>query len=538
MGMSRKNRARIKEGSPVQKNSPPTTSRLIIDLPLILLLFALAVFARALPTPRTIDDAFITFRYSRNIVEGRGFVYNPDVRVMGTTTPLYTLIMAGISTVTRGQDFPWYALTVNALADGVNAVLLYLIARRVTGRREVGILLGALWAIAPQSVTFAIGGMETSTVILWMLSATYAYLQGRTTWMGIFAALGILTRIDSGIWVALLFSWQFLESLRNRNGLPIRTWAAAAMILIPWLAFSTAYFGSPLPRSISAKSTAYIVPPASALVRFIQIYATPFFEQMTFGGTGAQVGSVVYFALSLLGMVYTARRVPRLLPLLVYPWMYALIFSIANPLMFRWYVAPPLPGLMLGIVIGAWAVIEGGARLIPRLAPILAPMAVVGLALLWGTTSIRAWVLQPDHGSNRPAPEMAWHKIELLYQEVGTWLRESRGVLPETRVASGDIGAIGYFSRATIIDTVGLVTPEMSRYYPFDPALLVEGQNYAIPPQLILDYDPDYFVTMESFVRNGLEQNAEFKAEYGDPIRVIPTNFYGTDMRVYRRGEQ
>ena len=47
---------------------------------IIVVLAALALAARALPGPRTIDDAFITFRYSRNIVEGEGFVYNPGVR--------------------------------------------------------------------------------------------------------------------------------------------------------------------------------------------------------------------------------------------------------------------------------------------------------------------------------------------------------------------------------------------------------------------------------------------------------------------------
>ena len=54
----------------------------------------LALVARFLPGERTIDDAFITFRYSRNLLAGNGFVYNPGQRVQGTTTPLYTLLMA------------------------------------------------------------------------------------------------------------------------------------------------------------------------------------------------------------------------------------------------------------------------------------------------------------------------------------------------------------------------------------------------------------------------------------------------------------
>jgi len=94
--------------------------------------------------------------------------------------------------------------------------------------------------------------------------------------------------------------------------------------------------------------------------------------------------------------------------------------------------------------------------------------------------------------------------------------------------------AIGYFSRATILDTVGLVTPAVSKYYPIPKELIAEGQNYAIPPQLILDDQPQYLVAMESMVRLGLEQNATFKQEY-KLVRDIPTDFYGTGMYLYQR---
>src|SRR3954453_1418522 len=85
-----------------------------LDLALIGGIMLLAVIARVLPGPRTIDDAFITFRYSRNIVEGQGFVYNIGIPSLGTTTPLFTLLMAVISAITGQQDFQWYAILVSA----------------------------------------------------------------------------------------------------------------------------------------------------------------------------------------------------------------------------------------------------------------------------------------------------------------------------------------------------------------------------------------------------------------------------------------
>jgi hypothetical protein len=40
------------------------------------------------------EDAYITLRYARNIASGLGFVYNPCEPVLGTTTPLWTLLNA------------------------------------------------------------------------------------------------------------------------------------------------------------------------------------------------------------------------------------------------------------------------------------------------------------------------------------------------------------------------------------------------------------------------------------------------------------
>src|SRR5574342_655752 len=140
----------------------------------------LAVAARLLPTPRTIDDAFITFRYARNLLAGNGFVFNVGERVLGTTTPLYTLLLAGLAGLLRLDNYPWLALVVNALADGLSCLLLVKLGDLLSGRRAIGLAAALLWAIAPMSVTFAIGGMETSVFILLLLTTSHLYVSGRT----------------------------------------------------------------------------------------------------------------------------------------------------------------------------------------------------------------------------------------------------------------------------------------------------------------------------------------------------------------------
>jgi len=498
---------------------------------LVLLVMGAVVIARAVPTPRSIDDSFITFRYSRNIIEGQGFVYNPGVQTLGTTTPLFTLVMAGVATAAGGQDFPWYALWVNTAADAINAALLFYLVYRVTRSLYPAVVIGLLWAVLPRSVTFAVGGMETSVNILWMLAAYTAFLHGRRTWVGVFAGLGLLTRPDAALWILPLGVYQLVEHLRERQ-IPWQTYLAGLLTLAPWVVFATAYFGSPLPNSLGAKSVAYIVPGADALVGLLQVYATPFMEFDTFGVLGIQVGFVLYPLLNALAVVYLWGRDRRLAAFLAYPLVYFGVFAVAAPLMFRWYYTPPLPAWIFGIVIGAWSLVEiVGKRTNTR---VLYPVAGALMLGVWGGVALNHWQVTPTHGPQSPAPEMAWHDIELQYEEIGRQLREEFGATAETRVASADIGAVGYFSGATIIDTVGLVTPALSAYYPFDRELLVGGQNYAVPPALILETQPDYFVTPEAFVRLGLAQMPEFTENY-TLVREIPFEVYGTGIQLYAR---
>lgn len=517
-----------------------------IALALAIAVVALSMAARIIPGARTIDDAYITFRYSRNIVEGIGFVYNPGVQTLGTTTPLFTLLMAAISGLTGSRDFPNLALVVSALADAGSVFLLYLTMRRFTGSSWLGLMPAGLWALAPYSVTFAIGGMETSLAVLWLVAATWVYASAdgeRTSrtdrsdsLLGVLVALGLLTRIDSALWALPLLVWQALESLRIKNGaawwrrLPWSTWIACGFVLLPWVIFSAAYFGSPLPNSLAAKTVAYVMPDESAVIRLMQHYALPFNESDVFTPAALALG-VVYAALTLIAALAAWRQIPRLVPFLIFPWIYFAAFALANPLIFRWYLTPPLPGLIFGIIAGVWVFTQPLAQTRLRFA---VPAVFVSLGIWWLISTLGAWRMHPDHGADRPAPHMAWNLIELMYEDIGTRLREEYGVTPETRVASADIGAIGYFSRGMIIDTVGLVTPELSRYYPVNRDLIPPGQNYAIPPQLIHDTDPAYLVTMEAFVRLGLERDSDFRARYRLLIE-LPTDFYGTGMRLYGR---
>jgi hypothetical protein len=494
-------------------------------------LAVLALVARLIPGPRMIDDAFITFRYARNIVHGVGFVYNTGERVLGTTTPLYTLFMAALSILTRTENYPLLALVTNALADAANSFLLYHLGRRLSASPLVGWAAALLWAIAPMSVSFAIGGMETSVFILLMLGTFTAHLYRRSYVSAVLAALAFLTRPDAALIVALVLGQLLLESLKRQTS-NIKTfvmWGLVfTLVAAPWFIFATAYYGSPIPQSVSAKSMAYRLPPEAALGRFIQHFAVPFFETEVFD-LGGLIRLVLYLTLYLAAILATSRREPRSLPLLAYPLLYAAVFAIANPLIFRWYLAPPLPGYMLGILLGVSQILNT-QYLLPKLG---IKYWILGVIVAWYLISgLRAWTLHPDHGPDRPAPKMAYIQLELLYHKVAADLKPH--VNTNTVIAAGDIGALGYDTNARILDTLGLISPQTLHYYPLDKSLYAATTAYAMPPQLILDERPDWIVSPEVYIRYGVLKETRLQAQY-ELFETIPTDIYDSrGLLVFR----
>jgi hypothetical protein len=538
------------------------------------LIVVLAIVARLIPGPRTIDDSFITFRYARNVLAGQGFVYNPGEAVLGTTTPLYTLLMVGLGALSGGTQapFPWLALGVNALADGVTCWLLWILGRRL-GFPRAGTMTALAWAVAPFSVTFAIGGLETSLYVALLTGAVVAAVyaspvplkeavghdlttppvntdEEKSKRRGVrlriavaaLASLALLTRPDALILLGPLVLERLWMAWKRKQ--PIH-WAEIVAAIIPygaWMVYATLAFGSPLPHSILAKAAAYHLQPNDSLIRLIQHYATPFLEQnWIWTPVAVGIGLILYPFLFSLGVRQVTKARPRP-PLVIwawvlYPWLYLVTFALPNPLIFRWYLTPPLPAYFFFIFIGLemiWIRLLLGKRAANK-----APNQGMGKRG-WGVTlllvlpvvlSLSGWRLTLDHGPTAPAPDMAFIKLELLYRQVSDQIAPR--LTPQSVLAAGDVGVLGFFTPARILDTVGLNSPVSTTYYPLPVDQYVI--NYAIPTRLILDQRPDWIVILEVYGRRTFLLDPQFKAQYR-LVEKIETDLYESDgLLIFQR---
>ncbi|MGI9148898.1 MAG: hypothetical protein ACR2IK_20505 [Chloroflexota bacterium] len=479
-----------------------------------------ALVARLVTGPHPIDDAYITFRYARNLAEGVGLVYNPGEWVLGTTTPLWALVLAAGYRL-GGTDLPWLATCVSGVCDAGSAGLLVHYGLRVGWRPAGAALVGLAWALNPMSIAFATGGMETSVFVLAALLALGLVGSCSATWLAAgVSGVSMLVRPEGALLVLTVVGWTWIKRPREawRAGLAGAAPAVAAGLLIFWR------YGNPLPNSMAAKQVAYQLgsPLKNAVALVIQA-GLPGWSTYLLASMPSGVALVVA-AFGLVGLADLLRRALPWLhrqgvawqPFTAFSVLYVTFYvavGLRGVRLFPWYLVPMAPFYLLGAAAGL-------ARLGTRPAS-----WVAGVLVVWQLAAIdwRQPLLPTGEHLGR----------EELLLDVGRGLGES---LPQTAViAAPEIGALGYASRLHILDTVGLVSPVSLAYYPLLPDQLVTDN--AIPPRLITDQRPDVVVTLDAFAQKSLLPDAAFQHAYTLEHTYPAPVWQSEELLLFRRDE-
>lgn len=444
------------------------------------------IVIRALVGPLTIDDAYITFRYSRNIAEGMAFVYNAGQHVIGTTTPLWTLLLA--LTYRLGfHGLPVNAVVLGTLADAVTAVLVVRVGLRLGMSGGMAALAGVLFALCPLSVANTSAGMEAPLFTLLVFGAVVATVEDRPVIAGFCAGLATVTRPEGLLLFGLLAVAYFMQRCW-----PSRQAAAVALApLVAWTLYAWWWTGHPIAQSILAKSSVNHLPRLSVVLEMATALGLPGFSgQYAFAPAQAlATGAIVAFLLGLAAFVAVpalCRAVcwtPALIPLVGFGPCLLVFYVAGSAIVNPWYLAPLAPFLAIGLV--------SALRPLHRRLP-LAGMAGAALCLGWmgAGFTIQAGAIAPRYAS--PTREAALIRAADILRPHLT---------PHTLVALPEIGAFGYAARdVPILDTYGLISPQAVRY--FTPALWHQfGKNVAIiPPRLIQSARPRFLVAVDRYL--------------------------------------
>ncbi|HTK82021.1 MAG TPA: hypothetical protein VL633_06995 [Bacteroidota bacterium] len=205
------------------------------------------------------DDAFISFRYAKNLVRGLGLVYNSGERVEGFTNFLWTVIVAGGM---RLNFDPVNFSSTLSIAFYLGTILLYALSSwKLFGSDEHSKLIIPLTSLAlcihHDVNVYATGGLETAMFMFMVSAGFFALLFAQTSrgfaGSGALLVLAMMTRPDG---VVVLFAAALFIVLTEANAWKrlIQFLLPTVLIFVPYWIWRFLYYGYFFPNSFYAKS--------------------------------------------------------------------------------------------------------------------------------------------------------------------------------------------------------------------------------------------------------------------------------------------
>ena len=398
-----------------------------------------------------LDDAFITFRYSRNLGAGFGAVYNLGERVEGYTSFLW-MLLAGLPLRLAAGSSGLAAIKLFSLIASLWILYRVWTFPSPTGSaRRFWVLV---LATQPVFILNCGDGMETPLFMVLMLECTLAFQRDPDrqsgTRVGLFAAAMVLARPESlPLLIALPALMVFAHRGETGRRQDIRDWMRAFLLagLIPVLCHEVwrwSYYGYPLPNTYYAKATGAqlvrLADGARDVGRFL--FDNPW-----------RAPVAIWIALGLAGLGshrLMSRANPRVVRFTLVLWL-MLIFRLGFDL---WsgsdtmgrhrFLAPLLVPLMILADEGTRGMWRGTGR--------VAVVALMVLSLYFNVTG--HWNHEASAGRYRAG-------LKAAHMALGDWLREKYPA--DTVLAIGDAGAVPYFSELTTIDLWGLNEAKIAR---------------------------------------------------------------------------
>jgi len=217
----------------------------------LILTLALCASSAAIAWQRrlaTWDDAYIYARTVRNVLDGRGWSFNPDRRIDACTSPLYfSLLLGGSAAMGGGDNIPRVAAALYGFTLASTASLIFLGLKRRTGWL-MAFLAAAAFLHHPY--VELINGVETLLLLTCCLAAVWTYADRRHVLSAFLLALAVLARGDAVLLAGLVLG-HYVVFRKRIPGPGIL--AAFLLPIIAWMALHYSNFNTLLPETLGAK---------------------------------------------------------------------------------------------------------------------------------------------------------------------------------------------------------------------------------------------------------------------------------------------
>lgn len=408
-----------------------------------------------------LDDPWIHLQFAKNLHDFGSFsYYKNDMVTSGSTSPLYTFMLAAGFFVTGNEMLLSYSLGI-AFFVLAGYFMFRLASVRFQGNAIYAYASMLLLLFEPRMQWAALSGMETTMFIALLLAVNYFYEQRNGLAFGVSSGLLLWARPEAVIFLGVIAADVVYhrnivhvqaKDKKHRADRPDLLWLKQPIIIVcllaaAYLAFNLILSGSPFPNTYSAK------------IKYYSGGGEGFPLQVFHFLVDRHMGILAPFvAIGIIRVIIAVikRRPERFLIAFLWPLLMFIAYWKNLPYLYQEgrYLMPILPFIVLLGVEGVRVAIDGSRRVISHLAvqKTATRFAAVILASALALFIVGSWNIRA------PYADMCRY-ISDRQVRTAHWLKQH---LPETAVvATHDIGAIAFYSNKRICDMVGLVSPEM-----------------------------------------------------------------------------
>ncbi len=489
------------------------------------------------------DDAFISFRYARNLGRGFGLRYNQfeDPPVEGYSNFLWVLI-ASVFEAVKLRSFE--VMPAISLVCGMALLLLvYRSARKDFDASPLGaaLVVGGLACMQPM-IIWATGGLATMPFALLFFVAFRRMVlrdapegEGVDRWAVLAMVLLGLIRTEGVAWSVVIFALALVGDLRTPLRRPGATFRAALLwvvgVQLVYGLWRLVHFGSLVSNTAKAKAGIH----AEGLERGFDYVLVQFLEW--------PVMALWWLGVAVLALTH-GRKGLLTAALAFGPWLYAVLmggdFMTSGRLI---VISLPL------LAMGMWGLLQ---RLPAPVALLVAVGMGAGAALPTAGVQVVPEAVREAHRFrfNNPTYLTEIEQWRFMDENTESWTRMGRILrihgTPEDSVVVGAIGAVGYFSRMTVYDRFGLVSPEvLETRLPQGSRRMSPGHDHVVEPSFFLVHEPTYLdivplqpgvpprlAEMKMWMRNSAPS---LRRMYEFDVLAMPGDRKGMRVAVIRR---
>jgi hypothetical protein len=405
------------------------------------------------------EDFFITFRCSKNLVEGNGLVYQVGEKVHAFTSPLGVLLPALSHWAMGAQGYSsalWlFRILFCIPAFVLGGVFVMKSFREFSGQSKKTIpivLVSLFYLLDVKAVMFSMNGMETALMLFFLAVSVYLMFRGISeNWLWTGVAWGGLmwTRPDSCVYIAILMLTTIIfgssPERRFRIVAILKAAIVTTILYLPWFLWAWWYYGSPIPNTVLAKSAMMPFSIERVLTSWTAHAAWAFAPAYPTFSVWPPTVPLFSYAMAAFSLIYwmlpSNDKFGKPLSFIFFSLSFYFAFM---PYPYPWYYPPfALTGSMV-IVSGIWNLLAKVRKGVV-VATILNLIILLNIGMIF-VLSTRQMKLQQSI-------------IETtIRRNVGLWLKEN--IKPDETVYLECLGYIGYFSERKMLDYPGLATPK------------------------------------------------------------------------------